>query len=269
MAVYVIGDVQGCDEALDRLLQQVGFNPGVDTAFFLGDLVNRGPSSEAVVRRIIQLGSSARCVLGNHDLHALAVFHGLRQLADGDTIGDLIRASDAPQLFGWLADLPMVMHEHNTLMVHAGVLPQWSLSKIIATNRMFTQTKGRKGIRNMLSSMFSDHPRAWREDLAEADAVRVAVNAFTRLRFCAADGTMDFASKGGLDCAPPGHTAWFDAPGRLSATERIVFGHWSALGLVIRDDVLSLDTGCAWGGQLTAAELLPNGGVVIHQVQAR
>jgi bis(5'-nucleosyl)-tetraphosphatase (symmetrical) len=253
MSTYLIGDVQGCDEPLGRLLAQVGFNPGADTAVFLGDLVNRGPDSLAVMRRVTALGSAALCVAGNHDLHALAVWHGLRRESKGDTLGELIAAPDAKALFSMIASWPLALQTEGWLCVHAGVLPQWDTTKIIALSADFTMGDAINLKKNMLSEAFGNLPAAWREDLSGADRFRVIINAFTRLRFCSAEGAMEFATK--TDIAPAGYLPWFESPGRATADMPIAFGHWSTLGLLQRPHLLGLDTGCVWGGKLTAARL--------------
>ena len=253
MTTFYIGDVQGCDDTLGRLLSACAFNPGVDTAVFVGDLVNRGPESLAVMRRVLRMGSSALCVAGNHDLHALAIFHGVRKPGKGDTLADLLAAPDAHQLFGAIAQWPLMLQTPQTFVVHAGVLPNWDATQCIASASIFTETVQQKSIKNTFAALFGNLPSRWQPNLAEPDALRVAVNAFTRLRFCTAQGDMEFASKGDIATAPAGHMPWFEVPGRLLEHQRIVFGHWSTLGLVQRPTALGLDTGCVWGGLLTAA----------------
>ncbi len=268
MSVYVIGDVQGCDGELARLLDQIAFNPGVDTAFFLGDLVNRGPQSLQVLRRISRMGSSARSVLGNHDLHALAVFHGVRLAGKRDTLSDLLTAPDAGALFSWMAGLPLAEQTGSTLLVHAGVLPSWDATKVIALSAYFKLAMSQNGVKNTLLPLFGDSPVAWSEQLPPDDAIRVVVNAMTRVRICTPLGAMALNFKGAPHEVPAGHLPWFSAPNRQTAHTRIAFGHWSRLGLHQTPTLLGLDTGCAWGGQLTAAQLHPDDSVTFHQVSS-
>lgn len=256
MALYLIGDVQGCDEALGRLLDLLGFSPSRDRLVLLGDLVNRGPRSLAVLRRVQALGSAARSVLGNHDLHLLAVAHGARPPQRGDTLDEILAATDRAALLDWLAHCPLALHERGVLMVHAGVLPQWSAAQALAlAGEVETALRGpARG--EFLQQMYGNQPDQWREELQGVERLRVVVNALTRLRFCTPQGRMEFATKvGGAASAPPGHLPWFDVPGRATAGEVVAFGHWSTLGWLDRADLISLDTGCVWGGALSAVRL--------------
>lgn len=255
MSLYLIGDVQGCDEPLGRLLLEIDFSPSRDTLYFLGDLVNRGPDSLAVLRRLMNYGSSARCVLGNHDLHLLAVAAGLRGQKDGDTLDGILAAPDRPALVDWLRGLPGAIHEHGWLMVHAGVLPQWTAEKAVALSGELSAVLRSPDYAGFLREMYGNTPDAWDDSLRGSDRLRVIVNAFTRLRFCTPDGRMEFKVKEGANAAPAGFLAWFDVPDRATRGTRVAFGHWSTLGLLRRDDVLCLDTGCVWGNCLSAARL--------------
>jgi bis(5'-nucleosyl)-tetraphosphatase (symmetrical) len=257
MALYMIGDVQGCMEPLQRLLDKVGFSASRDTAYLLGDLVNRGPDSLGVLRWAQAAGSSARCLLGNHDLHLLAVAHGIRKPHRKDTLTPLLQAPDAPTLLDWLRHQPLARLEHGWLMIHAGVLPQWDTPKTMALSAEFERAMREGNHKLFLQVMYSDHPSTWSEALQGHDRLRVVVNALTRLRFCSASGEMEFAAKDSEVGAPPGFMPWFDVPGRLTAGQPVAFGHWSTLRQVQRPDVLALDTGCVWGGCLSAAELRP------------
>lgn len=257
MAVYMIGDVQGCWEALQRLLHTIDFSPSRDTVYLLGDLVNRGPDSLAVLRFAHQGGSAVRCVLGNHDLHLLAVAHGIRKAHRKDTFGDVLTAPDAPVLLHWLRQQPLTRYEHGWLMVHAGVLPQWNLSKIIALNAEYKSAMSDSNYIEFLSVMYGNEPKRWKKGLSEIERLRVIVNAMTRLRFCDAKGRMEFDTKDDVTSAPEGYMPWFDAPERQTAGLPIAFGHWSTLRQLQRPDVLPLDSGCVWGGCLTAAVLRP------------
>lgn len=252
MAMYLIGDVQGCDEALGRLLDLCAFSPSRDRLVVLGDLVNRGPDSVGVLRRLSALGASAQCLLGNHDLSLLAVAHGLRKPHRGDTIDDVLDSPERDQWIDWLRHCPLAIREPGLLMVHAGVLPQWDADTVIAlAGEVEAQLRG-ADLRGFLAGMFGNEPAAWRDTLDGADRLRVIVNALTRLRFCDADGKMDFTAKEGLDAAPAGCMPWFDVPGRRAADVTIAFGHWAALGLLDRPNLIGLDSGCVWGRQLSA-----------------
>lgn len=259
MALYLIGDVQGCDSALQHLLDNIFFSPSRDTLFFLGDLVNRGPDSAGVLRRLMRYGSSAQCVLGNHDLHLLAIAHGVRAPHRKDTLNELLAAPDCPAMLDWLRGQRMAILEridgHEVLMVHAGVLPGWSASKTIAlASEVETVLRG-PSLGEFLKDMYGDRPAAWDDALTGSTRLRVIVNALTRLRFCSVQGEMEFASKDGADTAPTGYLPWYEIPGRLSTPVTVAFGHWSTLGWLNRPDVLALDTGCVWGGCLSALRL--------------
>ena len=268
MAVYLIGDVQGCDDALGRLLDEVGFSASRDTAYVLGDLVNRGPASRATVRRLMTLGSSAHCLLGNHDLHLLAVSQGIRPPHRSDTLDDILQAPDRPALLDWLRQRPLALQAHGWLMVHAGVLPQWDAAQTLALADELEQVLRSADWADFLREMYGNTPDRWSNGLQGSDRLRVIVNALTRLRFCTADGVMEFKTKDSAGAAPEGFMPWFDVPGRRSADERIAFGHWSTLGTVDRPGLLALDTGCVWGGCLTAARL-GDGGSSVERMAVR
>ena len=255
MATYLIGDVQGCDAALGRLLRKIGFSPSRDTLYLLGDLVNRGPDSAAVLRRMMALEGSAHCLLGNHDLSLLAVAHGLRAPHRNDTMDSVLLAADREQLLAWLRRRPMAIRAHGWLMVHGGVLPQWDADQVLRLAAEVEDALRGPGLVEFLSGMYGNEPVRWNDALRGADRLRVIVNALTRLRFCTPDGAMDLQAAGGLDAAPPGFLPWFDLPARRTAGVPIAFGHWSALGYLQRPDILSLDTGCVWGGCLSALRL--------------
>ena len=258
----MIGDVQGCDEALARLLAHIGFSPSRDTLYLLGDLVNRGPQSLAVLRRVMALDGAARCVLGNHDLHLLALAQGVRKPHKSDTLQAVLDAPDRTQLIDWLRTQPLALSAHGWLMVHAGVLPQWSAAEALALAGEVQAVLSSPQWPDFLHQMYGNQPDRWRDDLRGIDRLRVVVNALTRLRFCSADGVMDFDTKDSAAAAPPGFVPWFEVPGRCSAGTPIAFGHWSTLGLLQRPDVLALDTGCVWGGCLSAARMLGAAGQV-------
>jgi bis(5'-nucleosyl)-tetraphosphatase (symmetrical) len=259
MALYLIGDVQGCDAALGRLLGKIAFSPSRDTIYVLGDLVNRGPASAAVLRRLQGFGHSAKCLLGNHDLSLLAVAHGLRAPHRNDTMDDVLLAPDREALLEWLRAQRMAMHEHGVLMVHGGVLPQWDTAQALALAGEVEAVLRGPQLAGFLSQMYGNEPARWDDGLAGADRLRVIVNALTRLRFCTPAGVMDLKASGGLADAPPGYLPWFEVPGRKTAGTTIAFGHWSQLGLLQRPGIVSLDTGCVWGGALSALEIGADG----------
>jgi bis(5'-nucleosyl)-tetraphosphatase (symmetrical) len=258
----MIGDVQGCDEALGRLLYVIDFSPSRDTVYLLGDLVNRGPQSLAVLRRLMALEASAVCLLGNHDLHLLATAQGVRKPHRSDTLGDILQAPDRAALLDWVRTRPMAVFEHGWLMVHAGVLPQWDVAQTLAlAGELQAALRGPDWV-DFLHGMYGNQPDFWSDSLRGTERLRVVVNALTRLRFCSAQGVMEFDTKDGADDAPPGFLPWFDVPGRRTDGVPVAFGHWSTLGQVHRDGVLPLDTGCVWGGCLTAARMGASPGTV-------
>jgi bis(5'-nucleosyl)-tetraphosphatase (symmetrical) len=267
MALYLIGDVQGCDAPLQRLLEKIAFSASRDHLFLLGDLVNRGPASGAVLRRVIALGGSATSLLGNHDLSLLAVAHGQRAPHRNDTLDDVLLAPDRQALLEWLRCQRMAMHAHGLLMVHGGVLPQWDVAQTLSLAGEVEAVLRGPGLVDFLSRMYGNQPDRWDDSLAGVDRLRVIVNALTRLRFCTPEGVMDLRASGGLRQAPPGTLPWFDVPGRRTAQSTIAFGHWSTLGFLRRPDVISLDTGCVWGGCLSALRLDPAGRHELIQVQ--
>ena len=255
MATYLIGDVQGCDTALGRLLEKIGFSPSRDVLYLLGDMVNRGPDSAAVLRRMMALEGSAHCLLGNHDLSLLAVSHGVRAPHRNDTMDSVLLAPDRDALLAWLRRRPMAIRAHGWLMVHGGVLPQWDADQVLRLAAEVEAVLRGASLVAFLSGMYGNEPARWNDSLQGADRLRIIVNALTRLRFCTPDGVMDLKASGGLDAAPPGFLPWFDLPLRKTAGVPIAFGHWSALGYLQRPDMLSLDTGCVWGGCLSALRL--------------
>jgi bis(5'-nucleosyl)-tetraphosphatase (symmetrical) len=255
MAVYLIGDIQGCDTALERLLHKVDFSPSRDELFVLGDLVNRGPDSAGVLRRLMALGHSAQCVLGNHDLHALAVATGARKSSRMDTLKDLLRGPDSDPLLDWLRHQRMALQAHGVLMVHAGVLPSWSAAQTLRLAAEVEAVLQGQHWRAFLQQMYGNQPASWDDALQGMDRLRVIVNALTRLRFCTPEGVMEFDTKDNALAAPTGCVPWFDVPHRQTASAVIVFGHWSTLGWLGRTDVWALDSGCVWGGCLSALAL--------------
>jgi bis(5'-nucleosyl)-tetraphosphatase (symmetrical) len=257
MALYLIGDVQGCDAALGRLLQTVDFSPSRDHAVLLGDLVNRGPDSAAVLRRLMALAGSATSLLGNHDLSLLAVAHGVRPQQRGDTMDPVLLAPDRDPMLAWLRQQHMALHAHGLLLVHGGVLPQWDVHDTLRLAAEVEAVLRGPELGDFLAQMYGNEPAAWHGDLHGAERLRVIVNALTRLRFCTPQGAMYLKAGGSIDDAPPGTVPWFDVPGRRSAGTPIAFGHWSQLGLLLREDLIALDTGCVWGGCLSALRYDP------------
>jgi len=259
MALYLIGDVQGCDDALARLLAEIAFSPSRDTLVLLGDLVNRGPDSAAVLRRVQAFGAAARSLLGNHDLHLLGVAYGARKPGRRDTLAEILGAPDRDALLDWLRHQSMALHRsvggEDLLMVHAGVLPQWSLAQTLVLAAEVEAVLRGPTLRDFLHQMYGNAPAQWHDGLAGADRLRIVVNALTRLRFCTPEGVMDFEAKDGAAAAPAGYLPWFDVPGRRTAAATIACGHWSTLGWVSRPDLIATDTGCVWGGALSAARI--------------
>jgi bis(5'-nucleosyl)-tetraphosphatase (symmetrical) len=253
--IYLVGDVQGCDDALHRLLQLLDFSASRDRLLLLGDLVNRGPSSLAVLQRVAALGSAAQCLLGNHDLHLLAVSQGVRKLHSGDTFGDVLNDPQAPAWLDWLRRQPLACMESGWLCVHAGVPPQWSAGQTLALAGEVQSLLRGPDLAHFLPQMYGNEPSRWQDTLQGADRQRFAINAFTRMRFCSADGTLDLKTKEGANGAPAGFMPWFDVPGRATADQPMAFGHWSTLGAINRPTLLATDTGCVWGGCLSAVRV--------------
>ena len=261
MSLYLIGDLQGCNEPFQRLLQAIDFSPSRDTLYLLGDLVNRGPNSLEVLRSLAALGDAAQCLLGNHDLHLLALSEGVRKPARKDTAQEVLLAPDSEALIDWLRHRAMAIQAHGWLMVHAGVLPQWSVAQTMTLASEVEQVLRGPDLKIFLSDMYGNTPSQWHDGLQGTDRLRVIVNALTRLRFCTGEGEMEFTSNEGASSAPAGYLPWFAIRQRSSATTPIAFGHWSALVTdtspagSLRHNTLPLDTGCVWGGCLTAARL--------------
>ncbi|MBA4176875.1 MAG: bis(5'-nucleosyl)-tetraphosphatase (symmetrical) [Leptothrix sp. (in: Bacteria)] len=253
--IYLIGDVQGCAEALRRVLDGIGFTPSRDRLVLLGDLVNRGPDSLGVLRLLAPLAGAAICLLGNHDLHLLAVAHGVRKRHAGDTFGDVLAAPDRDAWLDWVREQPLAHLEAGWLCVHAGVVPQWSRAQTLALAAEVQTLLRGPDLPGFLQVMYGNQPDLWRDDLSGADRTRLVINTLTRIRFCSAEGRLDFKAKEGAGAAPPGLMPWFDVPGRATAGQPMAFGHWSTLGLVNRADLLAIDTGCVWGGTLTAVRV--------------
>ena len=255
MALYAIGDLQGCHEEFVELLALVGFAPARDRLWVVGDIVNRGPESLACLREVKALGDAARVVLGNHDLHLLTVAAGHRRPHRSDTIDDILAAPDRADLLDWLATRPLVVREDERLMVHAGVLPSWTAAHAQMLSGEVEAKLRSDDAHRFLGVLYGDEPSTWRDDLDGDDRLRAIVNVCTRLRFCTADGRIDFREKRGREHAPADMRAWFMHPARHTARNTIVCGHWSTLELALEPNVLMLDSGCLWGGTLTAISL--------------
>ena len=262
---YVIGDVQGCAEPLARLLAQI---PAHADVWFCGDLINRGPDNLGVLRQVQALGSRARVILGNHDIHLLGVAAGVRAPGRSDTLDDILLSPDCEGWLNWLRQWPLAHFEHGILMVHAGVMPQWSLKQVLQYSDEAHTLLASNGYIEHLKTLFGSSPNCWKNSLRGAERIRAIINAFTRMRVCAPDGAMDFQFKGEIGDVPDGLLPWFRLPQRKTADQAIVFGHWSALGLHCENNTICLDTGCVWGQKLTAYHY-PSGEVISVPAKTR
>ncbi len=262
---FAVGDVQGCFSQLEKLIGKIGRNK-INQLWLAGDLVNRGPKSLETLRWCIANQHWVKTVLGNHDLHLLAIAAGIREPRFDDTLSEILQAPDREALLTWLRQQPLIHYSQQHLMVHAGLLPSWSVEQALELNSEVSGQLRSDNWKSFLATMYGNSPCDWQPQLRGEDRSRVIINAMTRLRFCTPDGTMDFATKEGLSAAPAGYLAWFDIPSRQTSGTPIVFGHWSTLGLVDRPDLLGLDTGCVWGGLLTAVEISSTGAREIVQV---
>ena len=255
MSIYAIGDVQGCYEELEHLLERIRFDPASDQAWFVGDLVNRGPKSLQVLRLVKSLGDSAVTVLGNHDLHLLSCAYGVRDPKSTDTLKKVLKADDCDELIAWLASRPLLHRTDDYLLVHAGVHPSWSAAEAMAVARELEgvlRADPREAVRVLRDAA---PPPLWRPTLRGHDRLRAAAAILTRIRTTTADGTLDLEFTGPPDQVPHGRRPWFEWGGPYASEVTVVFGHWSALGLLIEPHAIALDTGCVWGGTLTAVRL--------------
>jgi bis(5'-nucleosyl)-tetraphosphatase (symmetrical) len=252
--IYAVGDVQGCAPSLKALIKKL---PQKSHLIFLGDLVNRGPDSLGALRQLksLQESGQAECILGNHDLHLLAIDAGLRNTKGLDTVDGILKAPDRKELIDWVRNRPMALSNGKVLTVHAGVLPQWDLQQTIECAQEVEKALRSKSYKQFLANMYGNTPNKWSNSLKGYERLRVITNALTRMRFCTPNGQMEFESKEGLENGPKDYLPWFEAPKRKTANTLIYFGHWSTLGLLRRNNVISLDTGCVWGGKLTALEI--------------
>lgn len=255
MAIYVIGDIQGCYTEFERLLKLIAFDPAQDQLWLVGDLVNRGPGSLQVLRKVKSLGEAAITVLGNHDLHLLAVAAGVAQQQRSDTLDEVLQAPDRDELLTWLRQQRMLHVQGEYVMVHAGLLPEWTVAQAQSLAREVEQALRGDDYVTFLEKMYGNTPHQWDDALTGYKRLRVITNAFSRMRVCTAQGEMQYKFKGEVRDVPAGYLPWFEVPGRASAGATVLFGHWSALGLVVRPKVIALDTGCLWGGALTAIRL--------------
>jgi bis(5'-nucleosyl)-tetraphosphatase (symmetrical) len=254
VAPLAFGDLQGCRQPFERLLRKAAPTPETPL-WFAGDLINRGPESLNALRDVIALGRRATVVLGNHDLNLLSVAAGLRKPKKGDTIDEILAAKDAADLIEWVRHKPLAHFEHGMLMVHAGVLPQWDVALTLELASELERALRAPDWIETLAALFGNEPNSWSGKLTRIERLRVTYNALTRLRFCTPEGEMEFAANGGPESAPPGYLPWYDVPGRRTEDVTVVFGHWAALGLLMRDNVICLDSGCVWGNKLTAVRL--------------
>lgn len=257
MAIYAVGDIQGCYDELQLLLETIHFDPKLDTMWFVGDLVNRGPKSLKTLRLIKGLGDAAVCVLGNHDLHLLALaLTGDAPVSSGN-LDKVLQGKDSDELIEWLRHRPLAHYDTDldTLMVHAGVIPRWSVKKVLARAKEVEEVLRGNKPKKFLSEMYGKLPNSWSRELTGNDRLRFITNSLTRIRFLTSDGKLDLSEKLGPKDARKGLVPWFEAPKRETANTRIVFGHWSTLGLMDKPGLLALDTGCVWGGALTAVRL--------------
>ncbi len=255
MSTYVIGDIHGRFDVLMSLIKAISYDPSHDRLWFVGDLVNNGHRNAEVVRWVRDQGERATVVLGNHDLHMLAVASGAAKARKKDTFGDLLGAHDAPELLDWLRARPMLHEADGWLMVHAGLLPQWSIETARACARDLEDALRGPDPRGFFERMYGNTPDVWSDGLPDEDRLRLTVNALTRMRVCTPDGTLEFSYKGTLATLPDGLVPWFRAPTPHPRGVRVCFGHWSALGLHLEGAYRGLDSGCTWGRQLTALRL--------------
>lgn len=257
MSTYAIGDIQGCYDELRQLFELIEFNPKKDKALFAGDLVNRGPKSLEVLRFVKSLGDAAESVLGNHDLHLLALSQNNLSHAKGNTLDALLAAPDRDELLTWLRQRPLLVHDKklNLTLIHAGLPPQWTLSQAIKHAKELEKALRGNQFSAYFEEMYGNEPKIWNKKLEGMDRLRFITNCFTRLRYCTKKGDLALKEKGSPEKQNKKFIPWFEMPDRKTQNDTILFGHWSTLGLSNRNNTWSLDTGCLWGGQLTALRL--------------
>lgn len=270
MAVYAIGDVQGCYDQLRQLLDLIRFNPKKDRLWFAGDLVNRGPDSLKVLRFVKGLGASAITVLGNHDLHLLALSENVDKHKDPKhTLDQILNAPDREELLHWLRHRPLIHHskKRNFSLIHAGLPPQWDIPTALECAAELESVLRGDGFHHYCQQMYGDLPDRWDPNLEGMERMRFITNSFTRLRYCTADGSLSLKESGAPGGQDPSLTPWYDMPLRANGNSRILFGHWSTLGYGRHNNSWSLDSGCLWGGSLTALRIRKKREPVLHQVE--
>lgn len=255
MATYAIGDLQGCFTPFQRLLDLIRFDPAHDKLWLVGDIVNRGPDSLALLRYIKQAGNLIVTVLGNHDLHLLMVASGIAKCQANDTLQPILDAPDRDELIHWLRHQKLFHHENSYALVHAGLLPSWTIDQAEELSREVESALRQDNHHSLFAQIYGNDPNHWQDTLTGNARLRVIVNAMTRMRVCTVEGKMNFSFKGNLQSIPPGYLPWFNVPNRASSHHTVICGHWSALGLYVTDQVIALDSGCVWGGRLSAIRL--------------
>ena len=262
MSTYAVGDIQGCLKPLQCLLKSVSFNPDKDMLWSVGDIVNRGPQSLESLRFLYRMRQNLVLVLGNHDLHLLALAAGVRQPSRSDTLNEILHAPDRQELLDWLRQQPLLHHQYNYTLVHAGIPPQWTLAQAIGyASEVEAALRGADSAA-FLCAMYGDEPALWSEDLSGTTRLRVITNCLTRLRYCTSAGKLDLSSKGSRPAPASGNSdsekwdAWFNHHGRKTANDRILFGHWASLeGQTDNPNAIGLDTGCVWDGAMSLYHL--------------
>ncbi|MCL4163561.1 UNVERIFIED_CONTAM: hypothetical protein GTU68_006202 [Idotea baltica] len=257
MSTYVVGDIQGCLQSFKQLLTLIRFDSTKDHLWLAGDLINRGPESLETLRFIRQLGDSVKCVLGNHDLHLLAIYAGHRETGNKDTLKEILEAPDVEQLIDWLRQQPLMLHseEHNAVVCHAGIYPGWDLETAKKEARAVEFHLRSQDFRDLFAFMYGNKPARWKENRGRKKRLRFAINCFTRMRYCSIDGKLDFTENRSPGSQTDGLVPWYELPSKLDSNTRVIFGHWSTVGVTSKANIIGIDTGCVWGGKLTAYEL--------------
>lgn len=258
MGLYAIGDVQGCTSCLKRLLDTIKFDPSTDQLWFVGDLVNRGPDSLGSLRLIRELDDCSICVLGNHDLHLIAAAYGVTKVRTGDTLQEILDSHDCVELIDWLRHRPLFHVESPYCLVHAGIAPQWSIDDAVRYASEVERVLQSDRIHEFLKHMYGNEPSLWSEHLTGWNRLRLITNTFTRIRYCTSQGALHMKEKRAPFETDQSIIPWFEFKSRKSDSSTIVFGHWSTLGLRVNQNSIALDTGCVWGGALTAVKLDDN-----------